>query len=65
MHWKKTFSIPAEAKLSQASTDILKKLICDAEVRLGRNGVDEIKSHPFFDNFDWENVREMTPSYIP
>merc|ERR1712166_1472481 len=26
MHWKKTFSIPAEAKLSEESTDILKRL---------------------------------------
>ena len=38
MHWKKTFSIPAEAKLSAASTDILKRMICDSDTRLGRNG---------------------------
>lgn len=30
------------------------------EVRLGRNGVDEIKRHPFFknDQWTWENIRE-------
>ena len=65
MHWKKTFSIPAEAKLSPASSDILKRLICDTETRLGRNGCDEIKNHPFFDNFKWDGCRDMTPSYIP
>ena len=65
MHWKKTFSIPAEAKLSPASTDILKRLICDADTRLGRNGVEEIKAHPFFDNLEWDKLRDMTPSYIP
>jgi serine/threonine kinase 38 len=65
MHWKKTFSIPAEAKLSPASTDILKRLICDADQRLGRNGADEIKAHPFFKSLDWDALREMTPPYIP
>ena len=43
MHWKKTFSIPPEANLSEASADILKSMICDADTRLGRNGCDEIK----------------------
>jgi hypothetical protein len=57
MHWKKTFSIPAEAKLSPASTDILKRMICDADTRLGRNGADEIKAHPFFKNLDWDKLR--------
>lgn len=30
------------------------------EVRLGRNGVEEIKQHPFFknDQWNWENIRE-------
>ena len=30
------------------------------EVRLGRNGVDEIKRHPFFknDQWTWDNIRE-------
>ncbi len=65
MHWKKTFSIPAEARLSAASTDILKRLICDADSRLGRNGGEEIKAHPFFDGLDWDKLRDMTPSYIP
>ena len=65
MHWKKTFSIPAEAKLSPASTDILKRMICDSDSRLGRNGCDEIKAHPFFDGLDWDKLRDMTPPYIP
>jgi len=57
MHCKKTFSIPAEPKLSAASTDILKRMICDANTRLGRNGADEIKAHSFFKNLDWDKLR--------
>lgn len=65
MHWKKTFSIPPEAKLSENSTDILKRLICDADTRLGRNGVEEIKAHPFFDDIDWDSLRGQKAPYIP
>ena len=65
MHWKKTFSIPSEAKLTPASTDILKRLICDADTRLGRNGVEEIKAHPFFNGVEWDKLRDQTPPYIP
>lgn len=65
MHWKKTFSIPAEAKLSAASTDILKRMICDADTRLGRNGVDEIKAHPFFEGINWDTLRDLKPPYVP
>lgn len=49
LHWRKTLVIPPEANLSPAATDILKKLLCDADHRLGANGVDEIFTHPFFD----------------
>ena len=65
LHWKKTFSIPPEANLSPHSTDILKKLITDADERLGRNGVEEIKAHPFFKGFDWDGVRKKIAPYQP
>ena len=59
MHWKKTFNIPPEAKLSPASEDILRKLICDANNRLGKNGVEEIKNHPFFASVNWDTLRQQ------
>lgn len=65
MHWKKTFSIPPEAKLSEASTDILKRMICDADSRLGKNGVEEIKAHPFFNGLDWDGLRAQKAPYQP
>ena len=42
--------------LSPEATDILKRFMCDADDRLGANGVDEIKAHPFFRNVDWKAV---------
>lgn len=65
LQWRKTFVIPPEANLSPAATDILKKLVSDSENRLGRNGADEIKKHPFFEGLDWENLRKTKSPYIP
>ena len=58
-------NIPPEANLSPAATDILKRLLCDADHRLGINGVEELKSHPFFENIDWETIRDAKAPYIP
>ena len=43
----------------------LSRLICDPKVRLGRNGIDDFKSHPFFNGIDWDDVRSLKPPYIP
>jgi protein-serine/threonine kinase len=40
-------------------------MITDSENRLGRNGADEIKAHPFFKDLDWDKLRDITPPYIP
>lgn len=65
MNFKKTFEIPKNADISPEAVDLLKKLITDANVRLGRNGVDEIKAHPFFRKTDWNRIRQMKAPYIP
>lgn len=65
MHWKKTLRIPPEANLSPAATDILRRLMNDADMRLGNNGVDEIKTHPFFDGVDWSNIKTSEAPWIP
>jgi serine/threonine kinase 38 len=67
LHWKKTLNIPVEANLSPASVDILKRLMCDAEHRLGSGpgGVDEIKNHPFFEGLDWKTLRQAKAPFLP
>lgn len=57
LHYKKTFAIPAEANLSPEAADLLKKMIASPETRLGINGADEIKAHPFLEGVDWKNLR--------
>jgi serine/threonine kinase 38 len=65
LQWRKTFVIPSEANLGPAATDLLKKLVSDSENRLGRNGAEEIKKHPFFEGMDWDNIRKRKSPYIP
>jgi len=65
LHWKKTLVIPPEAQLTVAATDLIKKMICDAEKRLGRNGVKDIKEHAFFEGFDWDTIRSHPAPYTP
>lgn len=65
LHWRKTFVIPPEANLSPAATDLLKRLVTDADNRLGRNGAEEIKAHPFFEAFDWKGLRNIKAPYVP
>ncbi|CAD8094960.1 unnamed protein product [Paramecium sonneborni] len=65
INWKKTLVIPQEAKLSPAATDLILRLMTDASNRLGINGVNEIKAHPFFAGIDWKNLRSKVSPYIP
>uniref|UniRef100_A0A7S3NCV0 non-specific serine/threonine protein kinase n=1 Tax=Euplotes harpa TaxID=151035 RepID=A0A7S3NCV0_9SPIT len=65
LHWKRTLVIPPEANLSPEATDLIEKLICDTEERLGRNGAHEIKEHPWFDDVDWDGIRKQKAPFIP
>ena len=66
LDWKNTLNIRPEANISREAEDILRKLISDPETRLGTNGADEIKSHPFFKGIDWNHIKEtLVPPFIP
>mmetsp|Transcript_13044 Transcript_13044/g.1997 ORF Transcript_13044/g.1997 Transcript_13044/m.1997 type:complete len:80 (+) Transcript_13044:953-1192(+) len=58
IHWRRTFVIPREARLSISATDLIRKLICESTNRLGVRGASEIKAHPFFAGINWGNIRK-------
>ena len=68
LYWKETLNLnPAEGlpPVSEVAQDLIRKLMCSQEDRLGKNGVDEIKQHPFFEGLDWEALQEAVPPYVP
>ncbi|KAG2459943.1 ST38L kinase, partial [Polypterus senegalus] len=58
MNWKETLVFPPEVPISEKAKDLILRFCNDAENRVGANGVEEIKSHPFFVPVDWEHIRE-------
>ena len=66
INWSKYFQVPDDIKLSKEGLDFMNKMISDPNNRLGKNGSEEIKSHPFFKGIDWDNIRNtMKPPFIP
>ncbi|KAM3935675.1 serine/threonine-protein kinase LATS2 isoform 1-T2 [Leptodactylus fuscus] len=66
INWENTLHIPSQIKLSPEATDLITKLCCAAENRLGRNGADEIKAHPFFKSIDFSSdIRRQPAPYVP
>lgn len=65
LNWKKYLKIPDTARMSKEAEDLIFKLINSPKRRLGANGAEEIKSHPFFYGFNWDNILNIKPPFIP
>ncbi|XP_028966927.1 rho-associated protein kinase 1 [Galendromus occidentalis] len=61
------FPDPDEVTLSEAAKSLICSFLCDCSVRLGKNGNEEIKAHPFFINDVWtfDNIRETPAPVVP
>ncbi|THD23789.1 Myotonin-protein kinase [Fasciola hepatica] len=66
MNFEEHFTIPDDGtEVSEPARDLMCRLICDRKRRLGRNGLSDFKTHPFFKKIDWDHIREQTPPYKP
>ncbi|KAE8900371.1 Serine/threonine-protein kinase 38-like [Phytophthora fragariae] len=67
VNWKQSFGFPPEAiaRLSLQCMDFIRRLVCNAENRLGTGSVEEIKQHPWFHGVDWTTLRSIRAPYIP
>ncbi|XP_078043912.1 serine/threonine-protein kinase gek isoform X2 [Augochlora pura] len=67
MNHKNCFDFPADDMydVSEEAKDLMRKLICSSEFRLGQNGIDDFKKHPWFDGVNWDTLRDSTAPYIP
>ncbi|XP_055924337.1 serine/threonine-protein kinase MRCK alpha-like isoform X2 [Argiope bruennichi] len=67
MNHKNCFDFPDDPQIviSDDAKDLMRRLICSSECRLGQNGLEDFKNHPWFIGVDWEQARDSPAPYIP
>ncbi|XP_049982206.1 myotonin-protein kinase isoform X4 [Alexandromys fortis] len=66
VHYKEHLSLPlADTGVPEEAQDLIRGLLCPAEIRLGRGGAGDFQKHPFFCGLDWEVLRDSVPPFTP
>ncbi|CAE7499703.1 STK38L, partial [Symbiodinium microadriaticum] len=67
LRWQQFLEVPTdvEGTLSPECLNFLFSLMTDASKRIGKNGVDSIRAHPWFDGLDWDTLRDQPAPYTP
>lgn len=65
VNWRNQLKFPEDARLSPAAKDLICRLLCDAEHRLGSGGAEQIKAHPWFSCIEWDRLYEMEAAFKP
>nr|XP_020670749.1 serine/threonine-protein kinase MRCK gamma [Pogona vitticeps] len=56
---------PDITDVSESAKDLIRKLLCHQDLRLGQKGIQDFKSHPFFEGINWDNIRDTPPPFLP
>ncbi|VFQ76849.1 unnamed protein product [Cuscuta campestris] len=65
VNWRTHLKFPDEVKLSPEANDLIRRLLCNVEQRLGTKGAHEIKAHPWFVGVEWDKLYQMKAAFIP
>ncbi|MBA0648267.1 hypothetical protein Goklo_016022 [Gossypium klotzschianum] len=65
VNWRTHLKFPEEAKLSAEAKDLIRKLLCNVEQRLGTKGAYEIKAHPWFKDIEWDRLYQIEAAFMP
>eukprot|EP01114_Cavostelium_apophysatum_P007218 TRINITY_DN1909_c0_g1_i2.p1 TRINITY_DN1909_c0_g1~~TRINITY_DN1909_c0_g1_i2.p1 ORF type:complete len:236 (+),score=77.10 TRINITY_DN1909_c0_g1_i2:262-969(+) len=65
INWKHTLKFPEDCNITSEARNLIERFCCSANDRIGKNGIEEIKSHPFFNGIDWNKIREMKAPIVP
>uniref|UniRef100_A0A2K5WJX6 Myotonin-protein kinase n=1 Tax=Macaca fascicularis TaxID=9541 RepID=A0A2K5WJX6_MACFA len=66
VHYKEHLSLPlADEGVPEEAQDLIQRLLCPPETRLGRGGAGDFRTHPFFFGLDWDGLRDSMPPFTP
>ncbi|XP_064626393.1 rho-associated protein kinase 2-like isoform X3 [Lineus longissimus] len=67
MDHKNSLSFPDDVEISSKAKSLILRFLADRTTRLGINGSNEIRAHPFFrnDQWDWSNIKQSVPPIVP
>ncbi|XP_025222558.1 myotonin-protein kinase isoform X6 [Theropithecus gelada] len=67
VHYKQEhLSLPlADEGVPEEAQDLIQRLLCPPETRLGRGGAGDFRTHPFFFGLDWDGLRDSMPPFTP
>ncbi|RLM91706.1 hypothetical protein C2845_PM08G03020 [Panicum miliaceum] len=65
VHWRNHLKFPEDARLSNEARDLICRLLCDVDHRIGSSGADQIKAHPWFRGVAWDKLYEMEAAFKP
>ncbi|KAL0609750.1 Myotonin-protein kinase, partial [Plecturocebus cupreus] len=66
VHYREHLSLPlADEGVPEEAQDLIQRLLCPPETRLGRGGAGDFRTHPFFFGLDWDGLRDSMPPFTP
>ena len=64
INWRDILTIPP-GRLEQEAEDLILRLCTHPDDRLGKDGAEEIKEHPYFSGVDFQLLHQEVAPYIP
>ncbi|KAI3373483.1 hypothetical protein L3Q82_021951, partial [Scortum barcoo] len=66
IHFQEYFEFPPSGpEISDKARSFITGLICEREVRLGRKGTNDFRSHSFFCGLDWGSLHKLPAPFLP
>ncbi|XP_052697457.1 serine/threonine-protein kinase MRCK alpha-like isoform X3 [Crassostrea angulata] len=68
MNHQSKFEFPTDEDIediSEEAKDLLQRLICAADRRFGKNGLEDFINHPWFKGIKWDEIRDMNAPFVP
>ncbi|KAK6912839.1 Protein kinase domain [Dillenia turbinata] len=65
VHWRNHLKFPEDSRLTPEAKNLICRLLCDVDNRLGTGGASEIKAHPWFKDVVWDKLYEMEAAFKP